>query len=160
MPIINTIEMMATYFVPRVTLRCSSQLRKTGPSRRCCSIHWCTRGDALAKQAAATRMKGVVGSPGRNIPITPSMSATLPPIPYSTLARCEGWRFFTDVLGSICMKKEKVVLNCRPIDDRAKQEYICLQAWTGAKIPEYRAAYFRIALQENYSQIRMVIIYN
>lgn len=83
---VSAIVPTARYLVPRVRLRCRSQLRSIGPSRRCCSIQRCTRGDALAKQAAASNTKGVVGRPGRKMPITPSSRASPPARPYSSLA--------------------------------------------------------------------------
>jgi len=50
-------------------------------------------------------MKGVVGSPGKKIPITPNISDTPPAMPYAALARRDGGPLLTDVLGSVGMEK-------------------------------------------------------
>ncbi len=79
--IITDIDPIATHLVRRVRLRCSSQLRNIGPINLCRNIHRCTRGDAFAKQAAANKTKGVVGKPGRKMPIMPSSNAKPPTSP-------------------------------------------------------------------------------
>ncbi len=54
------------------TQRLSSQLTSIGPNNSLSRSHRCIRGDDLAKQAAASSTKGVVGKSGNTTPIPPS----------------------------------------------------------------------------------------
>lgn len=61
----------------RITPFSSQSLIKV-PKSLCDSNHWCNLGDDLEKQIAASKTKGVVGSKGKKIPITPNNKAINP----------------------------------------------------------------------------------
>jgi hypothetical protein len=56
-----------------------------GPKIRFDSSHRCHLSDDLAKQAAETSRKGVVGNNGKNTPITPAPKNMKPSILYSDI---------------------------------------------------------------------------
>ena len=58
--------------------RFSCQLRMIGPNILCSVSHRCHFSDELAKQVAASRSKGVVGSNGRKMPSVASPTSKKP----------------------------------------------------------------------------------
>jgi hypothetical protein len=67
------------------TQRLASQLRSIGPNNSLSRSHRCIRGEDLAKQAAASSTKGVVGKSGNTIPTAPSNRDSKP----RTVQRCK-----------------------------------------------------------------------
>ena len=49
-----------------------------GPKKLCCVIHVWNLGEDFAKQLAASKIKGVVGSRGKTTPITPKPTHVQP----------------------------------------------------------------------------------
>jgi hypothetical protein len=77
-PPTTTVEATAAIFARRGILLVSCQFLRTGPNTLCDRSHSCSLSDDLAKQARASRSKGVVGSTGRNIPRTASPTKSSP----------------------------------------------------------------------------------
>lgn len=70
------ITLVAPHLALRLTTPPRRQLRSIWPNRRCCSSHARRRGELRVAAQAASKIKGVVGSTGRNMPRKPSARLT------------------------------------------------------------------------------------
>ena len=68
----TSMEESATALVRQDRHRLSSQLRIIGPNSSLDSSQSCHRGDERAKNQAASKIKGVLGSTGNGMPSSPS----------------------------------------------------------------------------------------
>ncbi len=73
-----SIEVMAISLTRQLIHRCCSQLRIIGPNVSFSSIQRCHFSEDRAKHAVANNTKGVVGSSGKNTPITAIPRKTKP----------------------------------------------------------------------------------
>lgn len=69
---------VASHFALIGIERCCSQSASKGPKNRLRNKRWCIAGDDRAKQAAANKMNGVVGRPGKKMPMMPKMTLSIP----------------------------------------------------------------------------------
>ena len=74
----KSIDARATTLVRHVRQRSFSQLLIMGPNNSLANSHWCQRGEDRAKNQAASKMNGVLGSTGSGMPISPSARKTSP----------------------------------------------------------------------------------
>ena len=75
---------VANCFARSGTARRARQSRRIGPKRACSSIQRSQRSLLRAKQNAASRTNGVVGSKGTTTPMSPTTSANAPAKPQAT----------------------------------------------------------------------------
>lgn len=100
----TVVSTYARRLTPARRLRCSYQSIIKGPVIRCSSSQEWKRSEPLAKNAAASRINGVVGMIGKKIPINPSKSAAKPSAINTCLTNAELWSLSLLIQVSILYK--------------------------------------------------------
>lgn len=117
-PPIKNIELIAIFLTRRLIARCSCQSTIIGPKIRLLSSQLCRRVDDLEKQPAASKIKGVVGKPGKTTPSNANAKKNRPKrrkhhltsIKYTSL-KYNYWYYYFSSLSLLCNQNRLIWKN-------------------------------------------------